>query len=1308
MNRDYQISLSARKLSYKIEQQLKEITNLHNRGINVLNKLTVLTADISFLRSLLLEISDSNPYINRSRLIYYRDLIEQYENLFLILHPQRETEFPEELLEVDIPPPKLPPSFEDDNNLNENVNINQDYDDDNHEVNQNVSYEPRAIRITKVVENMRLVMREMSRMISKMNDDFLFNIRNTRKEFNPDLDRVGLNVFVQRMRNVFNQDTLYQFFNLGDHRMNRSYTKLVSLLFKIYATQSVFWYYEVVDDNLILDIILKLLYFMMVIPLTESNYPAFVLEMEYLSLNQELTKKRKWFLHVQSISYLLYSLTKYFSNQYIVYEKEQESDPIAILTNIRRIRYVKLYPIQYNNEQFVIQPTRRFIDTLINGQLVSNYLGMRSVPVQQVKILEQLLNDQLRTLSMVVNNEIERLRDNEHRVGFFPYYHTTSCNLLRYQIAKDYTDYINHGDIFNENCLIYAMKLSNLFTENEIYEMSLVCYGRIFPLTKFYQITEQFNFKIELNKYYEQRYKKYTFGTSNERILKLVLIHGHILLDEKTTISRVQLGIATRNPNRYIKSSQLMKILIEKKLITPVKMCDVISLNMTLYKDIPIHEKDEYLGRLNYDEKLSLKEYSINGNNRISFQAKKSLKDVSNGDYLIFYADFETFTVDDNQEPLEKHIPFMCCITNDLVDVVDTFEGIDCGKYMLDYIYKHAYLTRKYPIVYFHNLGYDLHFLAKYGLSSSIDKGHRVLSAEITYKNIIITFKDSYSLIPTPLRAFDQLFGLKVEKELFPYKFYTENRYYSKGNNSGMNGNELITECIDMMKGEWTDEQCSEFWDNVQRIENTEDIPITFNLREYAKFYCEKDVEVLKAGLRMFKHSIFTEFNISIEDYLSISSLASGIFYETVYSKIPNLYLTGGIIREFMSRGIHGGRVMTNSNKKWHYKGKGLCDFDAVSLYPSAMKRLWIVNGKPQVFQIEELTADNILNNPKYTAYVVEIIITDIGIKRDFPLIPSYNIEKKHIEYTNEINRTAVVCDIELEDMVKFQKIKFTPIRGYYWTGEKIFTIGDAIQNIFDKRVQYKKEGNPIQNVYKLIMNSIYGKTIIKPHCYKYKYLDYHSEEYKNLYKKHNHDIIRMDQIDESDIVKCKLLTPIFKHYNFSIFGIHILAMSKRIMNEVMCLAEDLGIKIYYQDTDSMHIPKDDIPYLSYFYKQQYGRDLIGSNLGQFHSDFELLPTSKDVISKEAYFIGKKCYVDLLEDQDGNNGYHIRLKGIPNTSIKDVANKEYKGDVIALYKDLYEGKEITFDLLANYQIKFEYLHNMTIKNKTSFLRRVKF
>lgn len=33
--------------------------------------------------------------------------------------------------------------------------------------------------------------------------------------------------------------------------------------------------------------------------------------------------------------------------------------------------------------------------------------------------------------------------------------------------------------------------------------------------------------------------------------------------------------------------------------------------------------------------------------------------------------------------------------------------------------------------------------------------------------------------------------------------------------------------------------------------------------------------------------------------------------------------------------------------------------------------------------------------------------------------------------------------------------------------------------------------------------------------------------------------------------------------------------MSKRIMNEVMCLAEDMKINIMYQDTDSMQLDSD-------------------------------------------------------------------------------------------------------------------------------------
>ena len=43
--------------------------------------------------------------------------------------------------------------------------------------------------------------------------------------------------------------------------------------------------------------------------------------------------------------------------------------------------------------------------------------------------------------------------------------------------------------------------------------------------------------------------------------------------------------------------------------------------------------------------------------------------------------------------------------------------------------------------------------------------------------------------------------------------------------------------------------------------------------------------------------------------------------------------------------------------------------------------------------------------------------------------------------------------------------------------------------------------------------------------------------------------------------------------------------MSKRIMNEVMTLAEDEGLNIWYQDTDSMHINYEEIELLALAFK---------------------------------------------------------------------------------------------------------------------------
>ena len=77
--------------------------------------------------------------------------------------------------------------------------------------------------------------------------------------------------------------------------------------------------------------------------------------------------------------------------------------------------------------------------------------------------------------------------------------------------------------------------------------------------------------------------------------------------------------------------------------------------------------------------------------------------------------------------------------------------------------------------------------------------------------------------------------------------------------------------------------------------------------------------------------------------------------------------------------------------------------------------------------------------------------------------------------------------------------------------------------------------------------------------------------------------------------------------------------------------------------------------------------------------------------------LGKKSYLDKLEgtDKNGNkqNTYHIRLKGISPAAIENhirierQINANY--DEWDLYKRLYGGETITFDLKVNNKARFE-------------------
>ena len=73
-----------------------------------------------------------------------------------------------------------------------------------------------------------------------------------------------------------------------------------------------------------------------------------------------------------------------------------------------------------------------------------------------------------------------------------------------------------------------------------------------------------------------------------------------------------------------------------------------------------------------------------------------------------------------------------------------------------------------------------------------------------------------------------------------------------------------------------------------------------------------------------------------------------------------------------------------------------------------------------------------------------------------------------------------------------------------------------------------------------------------------------------------------------------------------------------------------------------------------------------------------------EIYGNESYFLGQAPYIDIVESTNKDNSIineeHIRMRGIPAACIKYCAQQN-NITVLDIYKKLYEGKEITSDLI---------------------------
>ena len=540
-------------------------------------------------------------------------------------------------------------------------------------------------------------------------------------------------------------------------------------------------------------------------------------------------------------------------------------------------------------------------------------------------------------------------------------------------------------------------------------------------------------------------------------------------------------------------------------------------------------------------------------------------------------------------------------------------------------------------------------------------------------KVIKIHFQDTYKMIPMPLADFGKSFRLDQSKEIMPYKLYTK-KFVQAGGIATLKQlkdvpdfeehNKLITNLV-----EWG---CG--------VGNNQ-----FDMIKYANIYCRADVRVLKEGWKVFRNSLMSEYDMDVFAYPTMASLADAYFIEQ--GCFEGVHKMAGVPRAFIAHASVGGRVMCANNKAVKKTAK-LADFDGVSLYPSSMARIpGYLMGPPKVWH-SGIDLDAV------DGYFVKINVHTVGRRFRFPIVRVKDEDGGNL-WTNDLEEKEIIVDrFTLEDLIRHSNITYTVLQGYYFDEGRNNKVNAVIKTMFDMRLRYKKEKNPLQLVIKLMMNSGYGITGLKPIETDVKYVPH--DQQVNFIQNHFNHIKWFTKMPNNEW-RFELYKQIDTHYNRQHVACEILSVSKNIMNEVMCLAEDIGATIDYTDTDSMHIDFDSVERLGAAFKEKYGRELIGKKLGQFHTDFDfecsyhivdgkLLRVGNSIESKgeihacQSIFLGKKSYIDRLQDEEGNEAYHIRLKGIPSKCIQAKCDEAYSGNPMLMFHDLFEGKEVEFDL----------------------------
>lgn len=526
-----------------------------------------------------------------------------------------------------------------------------------------------------------------------------------------------------------------------------------------------------------------------------------------------------------------------------------------------------------------------------------------------------------------------------------------------------------------------------------------------------------------------------------------------------------------------------------------------------------------------------------------------------------------------------------------------------------------------------------------------------------------------------------------------------------------------------------------------------------FNVGKYAEYYCERDVDLLCLGLRCWaaigeqdatKNTFkglppFQKFDVF--NFLSAPAIAQAVTEAEVrkgapmnYKEDPRsdestkyTYKYKGLLRKFMLHATTGGRctlanekrvladvlakdtrvkeiyekVVSRGEKPTEDELKEMFrltiqDFDARSLYPTAMSRSFIPLGQPVLVDCRKhpMTHENIIAAAIDRTAPTDAMYLITNIRYGVPLAMPSNCWKQEkpeprCRWTNKVPEDTIQLRklTDLYTMIETQKASFFVLGGLEWRHGK----ATDIQEFMKKTYEFRKMNHsgsfdhPVQEAAKLVMNSFYGKNVTKMREYQEiffpKVMWKFDEEKQNFYQvngadnlmdylKHNwRNIKQVISVGGSFAVKVKSEDDSAYDVNF---GCEVLAGARALICRVSAAIEKITKQPpLYTDTDSLHVYGWQIEAIADWFEKKFHIPMIGGDLGQFHPDFEpqgFKPGEKFMGSIFFCGVGKKMYIDEIVGDQGSTYFHKRAKGIK----ADWLSKEE-------YIELFNGQTIEKD-----------------------------